>query len=322
MERSQSSHPRESPPKTARSKGAPWDFPRAIRQFLGHLEGVGKASSSLSTYKVDLGAFQKFLARGLGSRPVTLSKITRSDLEQYSAWLIKQGHRPNTRRRRLLVARRFLNFLHQRKRLGFEVGRRIPTPARVERIPHTTDARELVSRIRALSTSSEIERRDQVLLWLLTETGCATSEPRRLRAEHFAISAAGTPEVRITAKTPRSVPISRELHEAVLDLIRIQSERVKKSPWLFEGFNRFGPMSGAMTGRAVELLVRDYSGHLGEPRLVPRMIRHSVVMEWARQGIPQDEMQRRLGLRSRYAFRTYGPMIEARYPANTQSTSK
>jgi hypothetical protein len=52
-------------------------------------------------------------------------------------------------------------------------------------------------------------------------------------------------------------------------------------------------------------LVKAYAAKLGFPEIVPRTIRHSAVMGWFQQGMTEEEIQRRLGLKSAYAFRAY-----------------
>lgn len=121
----------------------------------------------------------------------------------------------------------------------------------------------------------------------------------------------------------RRVPVSRELVEALRDLRRIS--RNPDHPWAYIGFNKFGPMSGApMTPRGVELLVRALAPRLPsrgagtsadskrgpEVEVTPRILRHSTVRYWLDQGIDRVEIQRRLGLKTAYAFRTFEPLLK------------
>ena len=102
------------------------------------------------------------------------------------------------------------------------------------------------------------------------------------------------------------MPVSSALIDAIHEYTSNRaSYRLSKGTLLFESFNRYGSMGTPLSSRGIELLVRAYADRLGAPALVPRMIRHSVVLAWHQEKVPQDEIQKRLGLRSDYAFRTY-----------------
>ena len=71
------------------------------------------------------------------------------------------------------------------------------------------------------------------------------------------------------------------------------------------------------TGRFGQLNVGDDEtikipqGILGFPELTPRTIRHSAVLQWHRDGLVISEIQQRLGLKTSYAFRAYGPLFKS-----------
>ena len=87
--------------------------------------------------------------------------------------------------------------------------------------------------------------------------------------------------------------------------------KVKEQKWIFSGFNKFGSMGGAITSRGIELLVRSHAGRLGYEELTPRTFRHTAVVHWFTEGLAREEIQRRLGLRTAYAFRIYEPIFQA-----------
>jgi site-specific recombinase XerD len=288
-------------------------FAHTQKSFLGFLEANDKASSTLVSYRGDLKTFEEFLNRGLGTRPVTLQKITIQDLDRYQDYLQGEGFKTNTRRRKVLVLRKLLKWLHQRKQLRSEIGARLPTLKRSERIPLTIETPKVIDLVRALPAETELEARNRALLWLLAETGCQVSEVKTLRFEqiHQKKSLGKTEcSIAFSGKNPRLVPISAAWRDAVLDLKGRQKR--KDNPWIFLGFNKFGSLGGPISARGVELLVKSYADQLGEKKIVPRTLRHSVVLHWAGQGMTQKEIQERLGLRSNYAFRVYELMLKAR----------
>jgi site-specific recombinase XerD len=280
-----------------------------LKSFLGFLEAHEKAASTIQSYSGDLKTFEEFLDQGLGSKKVPLKKLSPKDLDRYQDYLQAEGFKTNTRRRKVLVLRKLLKWMHQRKQLGSELGARLPTLKRVERIPFTVQTPVLLKAIRGLSEQTELDTRNRALLWLLAETGCQVSEVKSLRFEQ--VRQKGKEAwIEFAGKNPRPIPISQGWAEAVKRLKQIQKK--KDNPWIFLGFNKFGPLQGPISSRGVELLVKSYAEKLGEKKLVPRTFRHSVVLHWAEQGLTQGQIQKLLGLKSAYAFRVYEPMFRAR----------
>jgi integrase/recombinase XerD len=293
-------------------------FPYAMRSFVGYLEGTRKAEHTIKNYRLDLLAFEKFLARAPGGkRPLPLTSVGHRELDLYHAHLRSEGFKTNTRRRKLMTVRKFMGYLAGRKKVGADLGRQLRAPAKVERVPLTVAMEELVAAIRAFPAATELEARDRALLWILAETGCLVSEAARLRAEDCDLASA---EVRIPGKRARQLRVSRELCSAVEALVKHRRPDPRRPGWLFMGYNRFGPMgSGAITPRGIELLVRSKAARLAQPELTPRIIRHSVVLGWFRQGVEREEIQRRLGLRTPYAFRVFEPLFAAGPPLRSSS---
>lgn len=232
----------------------------------------------------------------LGSKRVLLQQLNSEDLEKYHSFLKTQSLKSNTRRRMLMTIRNFFRYLNNRKNISINIGSRLPTPYKIERIPKTVSYKNLLTSIKNMSMNSDISSRDRVLLWTLLETACQVSELKTIRTEDW--SADG---LHFNTKRARKVPISNELFEAT----QIIQHKYPKKGWFFYSFNRFGPMKTPITSRGVELLVRHHSKELGFKNLTPRMIRHSTVHHWLNENISTKEIQQRLGLKSEYSFRIY-----------------
>lgn len=278
-------------------------FPAALKSFVGFLEGTQKAEHTIKNYRLDLLAFQNFLNEGLSDQPIPLEQISFEDVEKFHNFLKEQGLKTNTRRRKLMTVRRFLKYLTHRKKLPIELGKQLPTPHKIEKIPHTVSWIQLVSAIRAMPAATVWEQRNRVLLWTLAESGCLVSEVTRIKRSDASLG--GTPkegQITFRGKSPRSVPVSQELVEAIQLL-------PAEEGWLFTGHNRHGSLGMPITSRGVELLVKHHAARLGFPTITPRSFRHSIVLHWAGQGLAQSELQSRLGLKSAYAFRAYGPLL-------------
>lgn len=284
------------------------DIEYAIRSFLGHLEGTQKSVHTIRNYRSDLLSFRNFLQTGLGIDPVALFNVSRKDLEAYYAFLKAEGFKTNTRRRKLLTVRKLLKYLSKRKKIAIDVGRKLPAPHKVERIPATIDSASLIAAIRALPSETVLDARNRALLWTLTETGCLVSEASRIRYENWGQQTeGGQTTLYIDGKSARTIPVSRELYAAIQEL----RQRAGETQHLFLGFNRFGPLGSAITPRGVEILVHSYAARLGFPELTPRTLRHSAVVRWSQEGMVRADIQKRLGLKTSYAFRVYDPLIKS-----------
>lgn len=132
------------------------------------------------------------------------------------------------------------------------------------------------------------------------------------------IPTATLPTVVINEATGRIVPISYDLYLAVkkyrADLEKMiqmnASGQPTAEPYLFSAVLKTSlALESPLTPRAVELIVKANRPKLGFDDLTPRKIRHSTVLYWHLQGCPQNEIQKRLGLRTSYAFRTYSKLF-------------
>ncbi len=304
------------------------DFSAALRSFMGYLEGTQKADHTISNYRLDVLSFQKFLASELPSgTSIRLETLNTADVNRFHAHLRGLGLKTNTRRRKLLTVHRFLGFLAQRNKLPPELGKKIPTPHKIERVPFAISSNRLIDAIRSLPDGTILESRNRVLLWVMAETGCLVSEVTRLRYDGWKLLSSDVAELQIEGKARRTVKVSPELFAAVQELREkkdsrpASTRRADEDSWLFLGFNKFGSMGKPITARGIELLVKQLGPRLW-PRLgnddseaddqvlTPRTFRHSAVIRWFQEGLTRDEIQSRLGLKTPYAFKSYEPLLK------------
>jgi integrase/recombinase XerD len=293
--------------KRSHSSTGFYEFPAALKSFVGYLEGTQKSAHTIKNYRLDLLSFRAFLEEIRDEAPGKLAELTPREVERFHDHLKAQGLKTNTRRRKLLTVQRFLSYLSNRNKVPVELARKLPTPHKVERVPTTVPHVALVQAIRGLPTDTVLDRRNRALLWVLAETGCQVSEIGLLKFSHFSETA-----VEIPGKAPRRLSISRELSEVVtrLQVENPSAPRVGRTEqFVFEGFNKFGSLGGPISSRGVELLVRAYGMRLGFPDLVPRTFRHSVVLQWYREGLKPEQLRERLGLKTDYAFRVFEPLF-------------
>lgn len=298
----------------AKSSGKALTFTYAIKSFVGYLEGTLKSAHTIKNYKLDIHSFRDFLLKEHQGHFTRLEEIDVGDVERYRNFLKERGLKINTRRRKLLTVNQFLGFLEKRKKLPQELARKVATPSKVERVPFTVSSTELVELVRNLPTQTALDYRNQALLWTLAETGCLVSEVTTLKFEDWVrppLPKGGGYShqafVSFAGKSLRTIPVSLELFEAIQEL----KVKLPPSPWIFLGHNKFGSLGAPMTPRGVEMLVKFYGPRLGCAEITPRTFRHSVILRWFEEGLPQQVIQDRLGLKTTYAFRSYAPLIKS-----------
>lgn len=284
------------------------NFAQAIQSFVGYLEGTQKSHHTIKSYTLDLLAFRDFIEQEYSGKLIRPADLSPADLTRYRQFLQKKGQKTNTRRRKILTVSQFLAYLSKRNKIPTDLPKKIPAPHKIERIPYTVSSQELLELIKKLPAQTPIEARNRALLWVLAETGCQVSEVVEFKFEQWKQTSESFGQVEILGKSPRLIPVSAELIQAVLAL---QEDQIKsgEDQWIFQGFNKFGSLGGPISPRGVELLVKAYGPRLGYPNLTPRTFRHSVILQWFSDGLPQKEVQARLGLRTTYAFRSYETLL-------------
>lgn len=303
--------------KAQRRRG-PILFSAALKSFIGHLQGSGKAEHTIASYHFDLLSFAEFMQKSRGSKQVLdLKSVSRKDLDRFHEWLKSDGQKTNTRRRKLMTVRKLMHYLTARKKLDLDIASRLPAPEKIERVPETIDLEAYRKKLETLPTGSYIAIRNVALLALLSDTGCSVSEASKLRwsAIDGKVSFMGKSE-RDCALSPRTLAWLSKLRAEALSLSGATDQDSIADEVCFVGFNRHGPIrigkkTLGITSRGIEMLVKSVSETLGFADVTPRTLRHSAVVDWYRSGVREVEIQRRLGLRTAYAFRIYQPIFSA-----------
>lgn len=290
---------------------------KALQSFMGFLEGSGKASHTVSNYRSDLRTFQEYLQNVLRvSSAFTIPELTRKNLENYGEYLKTQGLKTNSRRRKMMTVRKLLTFLNRRHPLPEDHTRRVAPPAKIERVPYTVNYPLLLEAVQNLPAMTEMDLRNRLLLWTLVETACLVSEAAVLRFEDLLLDSGATKQIQIRGKGERRVEISESLGRA---LHQLQQGNSRKTPWIFLGYNKAGPLRSHISPRGIELLLKAHSQALGMEDLTPRLIRHTTTLHWLQTGVPQSVVQERLGLKTDYAFRVYQPLLKTKSSFETTS---
>jgi len=273
---------------------------QAAKSFLGHLQGTSKALQTIESYQGDLRSFELFMKESFSGKTDWLKKIDDQLFKNYSDYLEHKKVKSNTQRRKLLTLQKFLRYLAARKKVSQSLAKKFPAPLKVEKTPLVVDLAALLEQIKALPVESHLDSRNRLLMWVLAETGCQVSEVTHIRFQDIVQN-----QISISGKAERTLTISTELMLAVFD----HQQFSQGNEYLFRGFSRLGALPEPLSDRGVELLVKHYAGMFKCPKLTPRLFRRSIVMQWFQQGVSEAEIQKRLGLKSAYAFKVYAPLF-------------
>ncbi|MCM0606065.1 MAG: tyrosine-type recombinase/integrase [Xanthomonadaceae bacterium] len=279
-------------------------FGRAVHSFIGHLQGTSRSQQTIASYKSDLNQLSLYLKKRFPKDYEQLSKLTPAVLGEFMIAMDQAKEKTNTKRRKLLTIQKFLRYLSSRKKISTVLSNRIPTPHKIEKSPQMFELKSVLTAIEKLPADSHLLSRNKLILWMLAETGCQVSELCGLTFDDF--TNGERPNVVITGKSARNIPISQELRIAVFEHRQFSAG----SHYLFRGFSRAGALPGKISDRAIELVVKSYRAELGEKNLTPRAFRRTIVMQWFEQGLTQAEIKSRLGLKSDYAFKLYEPLLK------------
>ncbi|MGZ3650656.1 MAG: tyrosine-type recombinase/integrase [Bdellovibrionota bacterium] len=269
-----------------------------VKGYVGFLTGTGKSLSTISSYKGDLGLFEKFLRE----KKRDFYRLAPRDLEAYQVWLEKNGMKMNTRRRKVLSAKALVKYAVSRKKVSALSGiQYVKTPERLERLPWIPSPAEFARLVEFVDTKTQTGLRNWLVVSLLAETGLTVAELCRLRWDALSedvVSVEGE-------KRPRRLKISPPV------VARLAEWRARNpGKHVFPGFNRHGITSEKMTPRGVELFFRVLARGSGLRALKPKTLRHYCIVDWLRAGVSDGEIQKRLGVHPNYSLAAYRKVLE------------
>lgn len=283
----------------------------ALKSFLGYLEGTEKSLSTHASYRLDIEDFFKYLEQS--GRPISkekLNQITVKKIDSYHDALKNEGQKSNTRRRKLMTLRKWFQYLKKRNKINNDIGKILPVPVKNERVPFVVDLKTILDNVQQMSEESDFYIRNKVLFLVLLNTGCLVSECASLKKSQ--IQSLKNP---IHEKHVYSLSILNKNERTLTFLLSSQENELfekhmgglSEEDALFCSYNRHGKLfSTSISPRGVEMLVKAKGKEWGL-KLTPRTIRHSVVVEWFKEGLKREEIQKRLGLSTNYSLQIYEP---------------
>lgn len=244
--------------------------------FLASLRARGRADSTVAAYRLDLAAYERFLA----SRHLSVLAAREGDVASYAAGLTAAGRRPSSVARALVAVRA----LH--RWCGSDAARGVGGPGLVPVGGTVLTEAEVVALLEAAggTGAGAVDRRDRALLEMLYATGARISEVVGL-----SLGDVGGKLARIGGRSARIVPYGEHAADAV-------------DAWLGRGGR--ATMAGGRAGSAgAALFVNQRGGRLSRQwgwavvraaadrvglgeRLGPHVVRRSFAVHLAARGAP------------------------------------
>jgi|GEM_PF-1950457 len=314
-------------------------FLKSVYQYTGFLKGIEAAKNTALSMQYDLQTFTGYLLKeGFKVEEKTLAELPVALVEGYGDYLKVQGLKANTRRRALATLRRFFAYHQKRQKLDIDFAGLVEHAPKLERVPETIDLAEVKQAIDLARAENLSDTRDLLILEILATEGLNISEICALTWLDFTqdSDASKGMNLRIKGRHERTIRLSPSLSQKLMAYKeRIANHRfhetVNASPtavaqpselsgWIFFRLTKDLQAKRPLSERACEHSISHAQQFLGLTKVhTPRVFRHSVVLKWFKEGWTEDEIQERLGLRTKYAFRVFAPILSAKAEAEAKN---
>ncbi|MGE3262899.1 MAG: tyrosine-type recombinase/integrase [Bacteriovoracia bacterium] len=273
-------------------------YAKLVKGYVGFLTGTGKSLATVTCYKGDLSLLEEFLTE----RKKDFYQLNAKDFAAYEYWMEKRGLKMNTRRRKILSAKSLVKYAVSRKKVAPSAVQFVKTPERLERLPWIPSENDFSKLLGHVKGETPLGLRNRLLVRLLAETGLTLAEVCALRWNQIQ---GDKVEAGQGGKKERTLKISADTRGQLTEWRKSNSGK-----HLFPGFNRHGITSEKMTPRGVELFFRHLSKQTGFRALKPKTLRHYCITNWLRADLPENEIQRRLGVHPNYSLHAYRKFLE------------
>ena len=262
-----------------------------FEQFLSYLQlERGVSPTTLSSYRQDLGIFERFLIRhGL----TDLSGLKPLDIREFLQWLRDTQRGPSTIARKLAVVRSLFKFLEGQRWVSHNPTAFIETPRLWRRLPETLRLSEVEGLLSSVQREG-LGLRDLAMLEILYGAGLRVSELIGLDLQDVNQQAAF---VRCMGKgnKERLVPLGRCALQALKCYLEQERPQLLSRRASVEALfvNRWGRR---LTRQRVWQLLRFYAAKAGTGKAIhPHTLRHSFATHLLERGADLRTVQELLG---------------------------
>ena len=249
----------------------------------------GLASNSIASYRRDLLKFTAFLRY----RSVALKNVTRGDIRDFLAELVKNGLTARSRARHLVSVRNFFRFLLKDGRIRSDAAAEIDLPQVGLSLPQHLAEGEVDALLAQPDGSTAAGLRDKAMLELLYATGLRVSELVNLRWEDFDLNL-GILRCVGKGSKERLIPVGKSALKAVEAYVRSgRPPLLKNRAMSFLFLNRRG---GRLSRVGFWKILARYGRDAGiTTPLTPHLVRHSFATHLLERGADLRSIQLLLG---------------------------
>ena len=249
----------------------------------------GLASNSIASYRRDLLKFTAFLRY----RSVALENVTRDDIRDFLAELVKNGLTARSRARHLVSVRNFFRFLLKDGRIRSDAAAEIDLPQVGLSLPQHLAEGEVDALLAQPDGSTAAGLRDKAMLELLYATGLRVSELVNLRWEDFDLNL-GILRCVGKGSKERLIPVGKSALKAVEAYVRSgRPPLLKNRAMSFLFLNRRG---GRLSRVGFWKILAQYGREAGITMpLTPHLVRHSFATHLLERGADLRSIQLLLG---------------------------
>lgn len=248
--------------------------------FLTGLRERGRSANTLRAYRLDWLHFGTWFTQ-VNNEPISLTRLTALDVQDYVTWCKREGFKPSTINRRLGVLKQLVSWAEEQGLASTDQQRRIKKTPIVKKQPLAPRALE-PSQVRKLL--NELERsgstRDRAIVALLLFTGIRVGELCALTRGDVQLSERkGTLSIRAEVAKggkERRVPMPKIAREALQAYL---VERGELSSEALVCVGRQGPLSTA----GVAAMLDKYAARIGLEALTPHVLRHTFAYNYLKQ---------------------------------------
>ena len=270
--------------------------PLAVEEFLTWLVAErGRSANTLAAYRRDLRRYVGWLA-GQG---LAMESAGEPMINDYVAWLRREGRAPASVARALVAVRSLYRFMAEEGHLAVDPAADVEVPRVPKGLPKPLTEDEVAALLAAVVGDDALARRDRAMLEVLYGTGLRISELVGLGLADVDLQSALIRAFGKGAKE-RMVPIGRFARESLAAYLSPAGrDRLAPERWARRGdaeavfLNRRG---GRLSRQGAWQIVRGYGDRAGlNGRLSPHVLRHSCATHMLDHGADIRAVQELLG---------------------------
>ncbi|MGM9552347.1 MAG: tyrosine recombinase [Clostridia bacterium] len=263
-----------------------------MKAFLKEYESFLKETLSENTVSSYMGDIYKFTSEMNLKKPKELSKVTKTQLEEYIILLKSRGNAYSSISRTIASLKKFYGYCVDRGIVHDNIAFNMETPKQKRKLPDTLSMGDVEKLLNSPKGDSVKGMRDKAMLEVMYATGARVSELISLKVSD--VSLKNEMVMLSSGKNHRFVPIGKIASNAVVDYLRFSRKEIhhsNESDVLFLNF-----YGNPLTRQGFWKIVKYYINKSGiKGNITPQTLRHSFALHLLTNGADMDSVSEMLG---------------------------